>query len=98
MSKEILIPAAATAATAAAAGLAVSKGPELKNKLIGTAKNGAEELGKAGAAGAKKEITGGGGPLSAIAGVAGKLLPGGGGGGGKGKKTRRLPIQRWTDV
>src|SRR5262249_700671 len=30
--------------------------------------------------------------------VASKLLPGAGGGGGSGKKTRRLPIQRWTDV
>jgi len=97
LSKEILIPAAATAGIAAAAGLAATKGPDLKNKLVGTAKDSAEELGKAGAAGAKEEITGGGGPLGAVAGAAKKLLPGGGGG-GKGKKTRRLPIQRWTDV
>jgi uncharacterized membrane protein len=98
LSKEILIPAAATAVTAAAAGLAATKGSDIKNKLVGTAKQSAEELGKAGASGAKEEITGGGGPLGAIAGAAGKLLPGKGGGGGKGKKTRRLPIQRWTDV
>jgi uncharacterized membrane protein len=98
LSKEILIPAAATAVTAAAAGLAASKGPDLKNKLVGTAKQGAQELGKSGAEGAKQEITGGGGGvLGAVAGGAKKLLPGGGGGGG-GKKTRRLPIQRWTDV
>lgn len=97
LNKEILIPAAATAVTAAAAGLAATKGSDIKNKLVGTAKDGAEELGKATAAGAKQEITGGGGPLGAIAGAAGKLLPGKGGGGG-GKKTRRLPIQRWTDV
>ena len=100
LSKEVLIPAAATAGIAAAAGLAATKGPDLKNKLVGTAKQSAEELGKRGAAGAKQEITGGGGggPLGAIAGAAGKLLPGKGGGRGKAKKTRRLPIQRWTDV
>jgi uncharacterized membrane protein len=96
LSKDILIPAAATAGIAAAAGLAATKGPDLKNKLVGSAKDSAEELGKAGASGAKDAITGGGGPLGAVAGAAKKLMPGGGGRGGK--KTRRLPIQRWTDV
>jgi uncharacterized membrane protein len=95
MSKEVLIPAAATAVTAAAAGLAATKGSDLKNKLMGEAKDGAEELGREGAAGAKKEITGGG--LGGLASGAAKLVPGVGGRGGK-KKTRRLPIQRWTDV
>jgi uncharacterized membrane protein len=98
LSKDVLVPAAATAVTAAAAGLAATKGPELKNKLMGEAREGAEDLGRSGAEGAKDAITGGGGPLSALAGGASKLLPGKGGGGGDHKKTRRLPIQRWTDV
>jgi len=44
--------------------------------------------------GAKKGLGGG------IAGMASKAIPGvgGGSGGGKAKKTRRLPIQRWTDI
>jgi uncharacterized membrane protein len=36
--------------------------------------------------------------LGTVASGASKLIPGKGGGGGKQKKTRRLPIQRWTDV
>jgi len=40
---------------------------------------------------------GGSGVMGKVAGkVVDKVTPGGGG--GKGKKTRRLPIQRWTDV
>jgi uncharacterized membrane protein len=98
LNKEILIPAAATAVTAAAAGLAATKGPDIKNKLTGEVKDGARELGREGAQGAKESITGGGGgALGSVAGAASKLIPGKGGGGG-GKKTRRLPIQRWTDV
>jgi len=98
LNKETLIPIAAAAATAAAAGLAAKKGPDLKNKLTGEAQDGAKELGRKGAEGAKEQITGGGGIGSMLGGAA-KLLPGIGGGGGKGKsKTRRLPIQRWTDV
>src|SRR5436190_3946276 len=56
----------------------------------------AEELGRKGAEGAKKQLTGGGAGLAGKA--ASKLLGGGGGGGQSGGKTRRLPIQRWTDV
>ena len=102
LNKDVLIPAAATAATAAAAGLAVKKGPDIKNKLKGEARESAQELGGAGVEGAKDALTGGGGGgvggvLSTVAGGASKLLPGGKGKGGK-KKTRRLPIQRWTDV
>ena len=97
MNKDVLIPIAATAVTAAAAGFAIKKAPELKEKIAGEAKQGAQELGKDGAEGAKEAILGGGGPLGAIASGASKLLPGGKGKDGK-KKTRRLPIQRWTDV
>jgi uncharacterized membrane protein len=95
MSKEILLPAAATAAAAAAAGLAAKKGPDVMKMLGSDADQKAEELGRKGAEGAKKEIGGGGG----IAGkAASKLLGGKSGGGQTGGKTRRLPIQRWTDV
>jgi uncharacterized membrane protein len=88
-SKELLIPAALSAATA----LAASKGPDLLKKVSGEGEQQAERLGQKAAEGAKQSITGGGG------GVAGKALKKAmGGGGGGGKKTRRLPIQRWTDV
>ena len=94
MSKEIVIPAVATAASVVA--YAARKGAgEAKEKLEGEA----EKLGEEGVEGAKKGLTGGGG------GTLGKLASkaiggggGGGGGGGKAKKTRRLPIQRYTDV
>jgi uncharacterized membrane protein len=95
-SKEILLPAAATAAAAAAAGLAAKKGPDLMKMLGSEAGEEAEEIGRKGVEGAKKEIGGGGG----MAGKAASKLLGGGSGtsGGSGGKTRRLPIQRWTDV
>jgi len=94
MSKETLIPAAATALTAAAAGLAMKKGPDLMRMLGGDAKGQAEELGRKGAEGAKQALSQG---KTGIAGAAASKLMGGGGR-GKGGKTRRLPIQRWTDV
>jgi uncharacterized membrane protein len=94
LSKEVLIPAAATAATAAAAGYAAKKAPDVKNRLAGEAKEGAETLGREGAEGAKQGL--GGNALGALAGGASKLMPGKSKGGKK--KTRRLPIQRWTDV
>jgi uncharacterized membrane protein len=94
-SKDILLPAAATAAAAAAAGFAAKKGPDLIKMLSGEANEEAEELGRKGAEGAKKQLGGGAG----LAGkAASKLLGGGGSGSGSGGKTRRLPIQRWTDV
>ncbi len=96
LSKDVLIPVVATAATAAAAGYAAKKAPDVKNKITGEAKEGAQELGKEGAEGAKQSILGGGGSLGALASGASKLMPGKGKGGKK--KTRRLPIQRWTDV
>jgi uncharacterized membrane protein len=92
--KDILLPAAATAAAAAVAGLAAKKGPDLMKALGSEAGEEAEELGRKGAEGAKKQIGGGGG----LAGKAASKLLGGGGGGQSGGKTRRLPIQRWTDV
>jgi uncharacterized membrane protein len=93
-SKEVLVPAALSAAGA----IAAAKGPGLVHKLTEAGERKGEEeaesLGAKAAEGAKNSLTGGKG----LAGKAlSKALPGGGGGGG-GKKTRRLPIQRWTDV
>ena len=101
-SKDMLVPALTTAAAAAAAGLAATKGPDLLKKLSGQVDSQAEELGGKAAEGAKQQLLGGsggggGGMLSTVGKLAGKALPGSGGG-QKGGKTRRLPIQRWTDV
>jgi uncharacterized membrane protein len=88
-SKELLIPAALSAAGA----LAATKAPDLLKKLSGESEEEAEKLGQKAAEGAKESLSGGG--------LLKKALPGGGGkggDGGSGKKTRRLPIQRWTDV
>jgi uncharacterized protein YndB with AHSA1/START domain len=93
-SKELLIPAALSAASAVAA----TKGPDLIRSLThSTEEKGeeeAEKLGEKGAEGAKRAMS------SGKAGFAGKVASKalGGGGGGGSKKTRRLPIQRWTDV
>jgi uncharacterized membrane protein len=96
LSKDKLMPALATAAAAAAAGLVATKGPDLVKKLTGEADDQAEELGGKAAEGAKKQLGQNGGLMGK---AASKLMGGGGGGGSqKGGKTRRLPIQRWTDV
>jgi uncharacterized protein YndB with AHSA1/START domain len=91
----ILLPAAATAAAAAAAGFAAKKAPDLLKRITGEAGEEAEELGRKSAVGAREE-------LGARGGIAGKAISGitgrRGGGGHSGGKTRRLPIQRWTDV
>lgn len=92
-SKEVLIPAALTAATA----LAASKGPDLMKMVSGHSQEEAEKLGQRAAEGAKNSITNGGGG-GGLMGKAVKKAVGKSGGGGGGKKTRRLPIQRWTDV
>ena len=93
-SKELLIPAALSAAGA----IAAAKGPGIVRSLTNaTEEKGeeeAEKLGEKGAEGAKRALSGKGG----LAGKAMSKALGGGGGGGGGKKTRRLPIQRWTDV
>jgi uncharacterized membrane protein len=101
MSKEILIPAALSAGAA----LAARKGPDLIRNLGSSVERKgqeeAEQLGEKGAEGAKKALTGGGGKKGALGKVAGAALGkvgGGKGGGGPQGKTRRLPIQRWTDV
>jgi uncharacterized membrane protein len=104
--KDVLLPAAATAAAAGVAALAAQKGPDLLKKLSGDAGGQAEKLGKEGAEklGQKGLDAGLGAAKEGLSskGLRGKalskLIPGGGGGGQKGGKTRRLPIQRWTDV
>src|SRR2546430_16117797 len=78
MSKEVVIPAVATAASVVA--YAARKGAgEAKEKLEGEAK----KLGEEGAQGAKKGLTGGGGGGGTV-GKAGPAGDGGGGGGGGG--------------
>jgi uncharacterized membrane protein len=102
VAKNNMVPVLATAAAAAAAGLAAAKGPELVKKLSGQADSEAEKLGGKAAEGVKGQILGNGGGGGSMLGTVGKaaskLMPGGGGGSQKGGKTRRLPIQRWTDV
>ena len=93
-SKDKVVPALATAAAAAAAGLLATKGPDLLKKLNGQADDKAEEFGGEAAEGAKQKLGSEGG----LMGKAASKLIGGTGGGQKGGKTRRLPIQRWTDV
>jgi len=96
-SKELLVPAALSAAGA----IVAAKGPDLMHRLTDSAEekgeDAAEGLGQKAAEGAKQGLTG---DKTGLAGKAiSKVMPGGGGGSGSGgKKTRRLPIQRWTDV
>jgi uncharacterized membrane protein len=92
--KSNLLPVLATAAAAAAAGLAATKGPDLLKKLSGEATEEAEELGGKAVEGAKAKLSSQG----LMGKAASKLMGGGGSGPQKGGKTRRLPIQRWTDV
>jgi len=100
MSKEVLIPAGLSAVGAVAA----AKGPDLVRRLSekteAKGQEKAQTLGENAAKGAKNALTGGSSP-GGVAGAAvkavSKAVPGGGGG-GRAKKTRRLPIQRWTDV
>lgn len=96
MRKEVLIPAAATAATAIA-GVAARKGG-IGGKVKQLGGKTAEDVGRKTARGAKEELTGGDGVGGLAAGAASKVLGGGGGGGSSKAKTRRLQIQRWTDV
>jgi uncharacterized membrane protein len=95
MKKEVLIPVAATAATAIA-GVAAKKGG-VGGKIKQLGGETAEDVGRKTARGAKEEITGGDG----VGGLAGNVVSKLGGGGGDKSheaKTRRLQIQRWTDV
>jgi hypothetical protein len=94
LGKKILLPAAAGVGTLAAT-VAARKAPDLvRDKLLPMLENkGGDEAAKIGENAASKM----GGKGGALGSVASKALGGGGGGGGR-EKTRRLPIQRWTDV
>ena len=90
LAKKLIVPAAAGLGSLAAT-YAVRKGPELlKGKLE---QEGSDEAAKVGKQAAQK-IKGEGGALGKVAGKAAEKL----GGGDSSGKTRRLPIQRWTDV
>src|SRR5215210_4801291 len=92
--KKLLIPAAAGVGTLAAT-YAATKAPGLfKDKVMPRLEQkGGEEAAKIGKEAAGNIANQGGG----LGAVAGKVAGGGKSGGGR-EKTRRLPIQRWTDV
>jgi uncharacterized membrane protein len=94
--KKFLIPAAAGVGTLAAT-YAASKAPSLfKDKVVPRLEEkGSEEVAKVGKQ-AASNLTSGGGVLGAVAGKVAGVASGKSGGGRE--KTRRLPIQRWTDV
>jgi len=95
MRKELILPA-----LGAAGALAVGKGPQLVQGLTERLDGAREQMeSKAG----EKVLDTAKDRLATQGGLAGKVLSKaldakGGGGGSGGKKTRRLPIQRWTDV
>jgi hypothetical protein len=94
MQKSVIVPAALSAAGA----VAVTKGPQLVRGLTDTL-DGAKE--KAESKVGEKVLDTAKDRLSTQGGLAGRMLSKAlekGGGGGSGGKTRRLPIQRWTDV
>jgi len=95
LGKKLLIPAAAGVGTLAAT-YAATKAPGLvKDKVMPRIEEkGSDEAAKIGKQAAGK-LTDGGGILGK---VAGKALGVGKSKGGGREKTRRLPIQRWTDV
>src|SRR5919198_3444321 len=93
----LIVPAAAAAGTLVT-GYVAKRAPDLLRehvmpRLQQARDEGARNVGKQAAEGAKQAASGRGG-------VVGQALSNaiGGGSGGGGKKTRRLPIQRWTDV
>jgi uncharacterized membrane protein len=94
LAKKILIPAAAGVGTLAAT-VAARKAPDLFRERVmpRLEQRGGEEAAKVGKR-AAGQLEGEGGVLGAVAGKAREKL---GGAAGK-EKTRRLPIQRWTDV
>jgi uncharacterized membrane protein len=94
LAKKLLIPAAAGVGTLAAT-MAARKAPELiKERVMPKLEDrGGKEVAKIGQ-NAARELQGQGGVMGAVAGKAREKL---GGAGGK-EKTRRLPIQRWTDI
>jgi uncharacterized membrane protein len=94
LARKLLIPAAAGLGTLAAT-VAARKAPELLRERVmpRLEERGADEAAKVGKR-AARNVEGEGGMVGAVAGKAREKL---GGAGGK-QKTRRLPIQRWTDV
>jgi uncharacterized membrane protein len=94
LAKKLLIPAAAGIGTLAAT-VAARKAPELIRERVmpRLEERGGEEAAKVGQH-AARDLQGQGGMVGAVAGKAREKL---GGAGGR-EKTRRLPIQRWTDI
>jgi uncharacterized membrane protein len=94
LAKKLLVPAAAGAGTLAAT-VAARKAPDLfrEHVLPRLEERGGEEAAKVGKH-AARNLQGQGGVVGAVAGKARERL---GGAGGR-EKTRRLPIQRWTDI
>jgi uncharacterized membrane protein len=94
LAKKLLLPAAAGVGTLAAT-MAAKKAPDLfrDHVMPKLEQRGADEASKVGrkAAGQMEDQ---GGMLGAVAGKARETLAGAGGR----EKTRRLPIQRWTDI
>jgi len=97
LAKKFLLPAAAGVG-AIAAGYAAKKAPDIFSEQVmpKLQDRGSDEAAKMGKQAMGKMTEGSSGVAGKVAGsVVSKVT---GGGGGKGKKTRRLPIQRWTDV
>jgi uncharacterized membrane protein len=94
LAKKLLVPAAAGAGTLVAT-VAARKAPDLfrEHVLPRLEERGGEEAAKVGKH-AARNLQDQGGALGAVAGKAREKL---GGAGGR-EKTRRLPIQRWTDI
>src|SRR5690242_13680970 len=96
MRKQVIVPVALGAAGALASG----KGPELVRNLAetldGTRQQAEEKVGEKVLDTAKDRLQMEGGLVGKM--LAKKLDKGSGSDGGGGGKTRRLPIQRWTDV
>ncbi|MFL5917805.1 MAG: SRPBCC family protein [Gaiellaceae bacterium] len=93
--KKVLVPAAAGLGSLVAT-YAARKGTDaLKNRVMPKLEDeGSEEAAKIGGQAAEK-MKKNGGPMGALAGKAVEKISGGGDSSGK---TRRLPIQRWTDI
>src|SRR5215212_8525553 len=99
LAKKILMPAAAGLGTLAAT-YAARKAPDLLREKLQPKleEKGADEAKKVGQK-AAEQMEDSGGPMGKIVGkTLGKATGGGGGGSDSKGKTRRLPIQRWTDV
>jgi uncharacterized membrane protein len=96
--KKILLPAAAGVGTLAA-GYAVRKAPDLFREQVmpKLEDRGSDEAAKMGKQ-AMDKMKDGGGVAGKVAGTVASKVGGGKGGDGGGKKTRRLPIQRYTDI